>query len=324
MQISRSLRRMFGTGRPGSEAPFSLLQRNFAKTEQVVRIFYLTSIFIAYQAMGDVHLHGAGPIELEFVWPVAWMSGLPLAPVSDLLGLGTLVFALLAFWKPEKMAFRAGFTVFLLFCAGIRASYGGINHGFHAWLWVSACLVFLPAARSRAGKLSYCLAFATAQGLLLLFYSLAGFWKAAYGFQSMLHGVEGNFSPRGLALLLSDRMMQTGTQPLLGDFLVNHYLVSWPLFIILILVQLLAVIITFRPSLHVAWALILIAFHTGTFLLMEIPFPNHILALTVILLNSPFTPANWLRRETIYDVPGLGFLARLNVRPRMGPAMAAS
>ena len=141
---------------------------------------------------------------------------------------------------------------------------------------------------------------------MLLFYTMAGYWKVQYGILSLLAGQEGNFSPRGLALQLADRMAQTNTEPLLGAFLVDNYWFAFPMFLFLIYVQFTAVLVAFKPQLHIVWGLILVGFHTGTFLLMEIAFPKHIFLLMLLLVSSPFAQPGWFQWRTLREFPLLG------------------
>lgn len=268
--------------------------------------------------MNMMYLHqlSLGKPPLESVWPISWASNIPLVILTDTVGVTAGTFAMLAFWRPDVLIFRLIFAVSFLLCASIPASLGAINHGDHEWFWVAFVFIFLPTAQNRIGKLSYCLTFATAQALILTFYTLAGFWKTLSGVKALIAGVPGNFSPNALAWTLADRMAQTGTQPLLGPFFVDNPWLAWPMFLALVYVQLVSIFIAFRPSLHLAWGFILIAFHTGTFLLMEIPFPTHIVILMLLLVASPFQRRDWFRPQTLADLPIFGglypFLANLS------------
>lgn len=94
------------------------------------------------------------------------------------------------------------------------------------------------------------------------------------------------------------------------------------MFLGLVYVQLVAVCIAFRPRLHMVWGYALIGFHTGTWLLMEIAFPHHILFLLLFFVLSPFRPRRWTVRDAIGDLPVLGVAFRriLAVRDRRQPA----
>jgi hypothetical protein len=139
---------------------------------------------------------------------------------------------------------------------------------------------------------------------------MAGFWKAYYGVLDILRGMEGNFAPRGLALQLADRMLNTETRPLLADFAIEHYWIVWPAMLALIYVQLVALLAALRPRLHVAWGYLLIAFHVGTGLLMQIFFAKHVLLLMLFFVMSPFRPMHLALVAIIEDLPLFGAVAR--------------
>ncbi|MEM1195376.1 MAG: hypothetical protein AAGH57_04680 [Pseudomonadota bacterium] len=251
---------------------------------------------------------------LELAWPIMWAEGLPILAVVDVLSVSCACFAGLAFWKPSIIAWRIAFAMTFLMCAAVPVSLGAVNHGYHEWFWVAFVFIFLPSGAtknaSRPVKMSYLMTFSTIQCLILMFYTMAGTWKVLAGIKSLVAGVPGNFSPHSLSWTLANRMAQTNTEPLLGPFMVDNPLLGLPAFWFLMYAQVASVFVAFRPSLHRAWAIALIAFHTGTFLLMEIPFPTHIAILALLFLVSPFQREDWLRFETLYNLPIFGDIAR--------------
>ncbi len=306
MQMIRHMRLALQRG-PQHERPFAALHLNFLRCRTGVRYFYLVSVFIAFTMMAMLRSEVEGARDLDLLWPILWIEPFDLRTATDILTFSCFMSSLLAFWKPDLWLARASFAILLLFGAALHGSFGGINHVYHIWIWVAVVFVFLPSAISRVGQLAYCLTFATAQALILFFYSLAGFWKVSSGIAVMLAGQEGNFSPRGLALTLADRMVQTGTEPLLARFVIDNYFVSWLMFLGIIYVQFMAVIIVFRPRLHVIWGLALLGFHTGTWLLMEISNAQHLMVLLILLVMSPFAK-EWRSLATLRDLPLFGGL----------------
>lgn len=306
MEIARRLRLALRRG-PQNDQPFSALRENFVRCQMGVKLFYLISIVIAFTLMPALQSEADGAQDLDLLWPVFWIERLNLRLTVDILTFCCFLSSLLACWKPELLIARVSFAVMLLLGAAVHGSFGGINHVYHIWIWVSIVFVFLPRTPDRIGQLAYCMTFAIAQGLVLFFYSLAGFWKISSGILMMVAGREGNFSPRGLALTLADRMAQTGTEPLLARIVIDHYYVSWALFLGLIYAQFVAVVIVYRPRLHVIWGLILVGFHSGTWLLMEISNVQHLMVLIILLVMSPFAK-EWRTWETLGDLPLFGGL----------------
>lgn len=312
--MTRSFRGLLGGRDRFSASPFSDLEKAYHLAHQAVRYFYLASALFLWLVIPELHQLVINNPPLELAWPLFWAEGLPILTVVDGLGVSSATFAALAFWKPSNLLWRVGFAVTLLACAAVPVSLGSVNHNYHEWIWLAFIFVFLPSKlegnTSRVTKLSYCLTFAAAQGIILMFYTMAGLWKAMLGLISLIRGVPGNFSPDALAWTLADRMAQTNTEPLLGPFFVENPVIAWPMFMGIIYAQVVSIAIAFRPSLHRVWGWILIAFHTGTFVLMEIAFPTHIVILLLLLIASPFQRDNWTSRENLMHLPIFGWAFR--------------
>lgn len=322
MTVSQRLRRFLAPRCETSRTPFADLNRNHARTVDAVRTFYLLSTLFAASMMLPLHNEARNAAELDLTWPVLWLHGRDLLVWTDVFLTMAVASALVAYLSPAIRMARAVLPLSLLMIGGIMSSFGGINHYVHSWFWVALVFVFLPAGESRPAKLSYCLTFATAQAMLLGFYSLAGLWKAKEGLMSLLLGAEGDFAPRGLALTLADRIVQTGTEPLLGRFLVENYWLAWPMFLFVIYVQVVAILIVLRPRLHMAWGLALLAFHLMTFLAMEIIFVVNVMLILALLVSSPFQQGAWLGSAALRQLPIFGPLFR-SVPRRTAPLVPA-
>ena len=315
----RRVRRLLTGKYPLRDPVFGRVDVQFRRAQHLVRFYYLASAFISYSLMPHLNALANRSAEWDFLWPIAWLSVFDGVQVIQWLAVALLLASFLAFQFPAYRAIRFGYAILCLFVVASANSQGSINHGFHLWLWIGICLVFLPyvptvGTAPRSAKMTYLSVIVAVQALILFFYTLAGFWKFLAGLASLLRGVEGNFSPRGLALQLADRMLQTGTSPLLADVAIANYWLSWPMFLALIYIQMVAVLIVLRPRLHIIWGYFLIAFHIGTWLLMEIAFPHHVLFLGLLFVMSPFRPQQWTIREVLSDLPVFGPLLRLGRR----------
>ena len=325
MILSSQFRRALSGADRGGKTPFVDLKRNFDRTYLLVRLFYLLSAYQIYRMGQPLHFQTMQDPALDPRWPIMWIESVPLSlvQIGDILVATCMGFAMLSLWKPGLWISRAGYSLTLLFVLAIPPSMGGTNHGDHAWFWISLVFIFLPSTNTRLGRLMYCQTLAIAQAVLLFFYTLAGFWKVAYGIIAIAQGVEGNLAPRGLAITLSDRIVQSNTEPLLGPLFINNYLLAWPLFLVLIYAQFVAIMVVFRPTLHIPWGLLLMGFHLGTFLLMEINFPNHMLLLLVLLVASPFAKPDWLQWSTISKLPGAALFSWISRIGKPGQRIAA-
>lgn len=309
--ILRPLRRSFA-GAPIVESPIGRVGIQFDRARMVVKGYYLLSIYFSAAAIPTLHDTAIAAPSWNFLWPVRWMPAGGVAGMVDLLAAAWLTLSLLAFVFTGSRAIRALFALATLQVAAAANSLGGINHAYHAWFWIGAFLVFLPAVAEvnrRATMMTYLAIVAGCQVLLLTFYTMAGFQKFGAGAAALGMGAYGNFSPTSLAATIADRILQTGTSPPLAHLLVDNPWLSLPLFVPAIVIQMLAVIAGFRPRLHRAWGAAIIVFHLGTWLLMEILFVQHVALLALFLLASPFAPARFDWKATLSDVPLFGPVA---------------
>jgi hypothetical protein len=313
---SRHIRRLLASAYPFRDPVFGRVDVQFGRAQYAVRFYYLISVFISYSMMPDISSLAGESNAWDFRWPVAWLSMFAGSRLIEWLPVALVFASLLTFQFPTYRAARVVFAILCLFVSALENSQGAMGHEFHFWVWIGICLVFLPSVQSsgtlpRTYKMTYLSVIVAVQALILVFYSLAGFWKVRYGLGPLLHGIEGNFAPRGLALQLADRMLETGTSPLLADFVITNYWLIWPMFLALMYIQLVAVLVVLRPRLHVVWGHLLILFHIGTWLLMEIEFTQNVLFLGLLFVMSPFRPREWNFREALSDLPGLGLPVRL-------------
>ncbi len=279
---------------PGGQ--FEAVHRFYADCTWIIRGFYLVGLIFSYGLIAAIS--HKDPANADFLWPVAWLNigGLHNYMVSVPIILFAVNIAVVL--RPELRATRALFAVFCLFSSAIDISFGAINHGWHIWIWISVMMIFLPGHRGvpgRARKLTALSVMVYIQAMILLFYSMAGSLKVIAGIKSLAAGEIGNISALGFSSLLADRMVQGSGVTILGDYFIAHPMVGYPFFLTLILVQTLAFPAAFIPRLHRALGLVLIGFHLGTGLLMDIYFPAHVLWLALFFVYSPFrtAPPRW-------------------------------
>ena len=104
--------------------------------------------------------------------------------------------------------------------------------------------------------------------------------------------------------------METHANSFLGNFLIEHPLISGPFFWGAIYLECAAFFVAFRPRLHRQWGLAMILFHMANFLAMTINFKKNILVLALLFVMSPFFPeqSKWLRNFS--DWPLIGRLVK--------------
>lgn len=158
--------------------------------------------------------------------------------------------------------------------------------------------------------MQFLLAFGAAAALILMFYSMSGLWKCLNAATALLGGRVGGFSPDAMAITLANRALQTGASPIWAELVIAYPILGWPLYLGLYYVELVAIAIVFRPALLQLWGVILILFHFGTLLFMDIVFPLHTLINALLFVLSPFalTSAGW--RNMLAALPLLGWPVR--------------
>lgn len=311
--IRTARRFLAGSHRPGPFRPPQHRQ-SFDRAFWLVRLFYAATLLITYQDMGALTRLIAAGGGFTPLWPIFWATDIE-ATGMFVLG-STIAASLLAVALPDRRWPRLLVFLAILAASAFRASFGlgSINHGNHYWLWTAFCFCFLPSGDQEALRMSlasryrYLLAFAYTQGLILLFYTMSGFWKTAAGIEALLKGKIGTFHPDALATIVADKMLELGRPTLLGPWLTEHAWIGWPVYLVVVYIELVAILAWLRPSLHRLFGLALACFHFGTFLLLGIAFPKHILILTVLLIWSPFLPDRRRLSDVVTNLPGIGYL----------------
>ncbi len=290
---------------------FERINIAYDRSRWIVQFYYLASAYIAYEICPEIHVLWEQSETWELLWPVQWIGWLGIGRWPEWVPVACIIASLVAFQFPTRMLPRGIVAALSVLVVALTNSQGAMGHAYHYWAWIGVCFAFLPntpTIATREFKMTYLSVIVAVQILILLFYSLAGLWKVRHGMVVLFQGGEGNFAPRGLALQLADRMLATNTKPLLADLAISYYWISWPAFVGVIYFQFTAVLVALRPRLHLLWAYVLISFHLGTWLLMEISFPHHILFVGLLFGMSPFLPKKWSLRAMIADMPGAGLL----------------
>jgi len=286
----------------------------------IVRFYYIINLYFVYAQLSSIRAQGLSGAHLDPVWPIIWVDWVGLELSSLLILHLSMIsgFVGLLFWQYRSA--RALVVLSQLFVAGLANSFGAINHGFHEWLWLGACFLLLPSGKlsqttaTRVDRFSFLIVISLAQGLILLFYSLSGFYKVKYALKALLSGQVGGFSPEAMAITLANRMLQTETDAIWAPFIIENYWVGWPFYLVLYYVELVSIMVFLRPSLHRIWGLVLIAFHFGTFLFMEITFSTHVLINAMLFVFSPFAPDRLEWRTMLRQLPGFGLMLRPFIR----------
>lgn len=268
---------------------FRSLEAFYVNCDWIIKFFYIVSLIFSYGFIENISRRNLDAA--DFLWPVAWLGIGNLRHYAVAIPILLFLVNCAAVLKYQPRTLRILFAVLCLFVSAIDNSFGGINHGWHIWFWISFIFIFLPGDRQgkdRGYKLATLSVIVYVQAAILLFYTMAGSQKLVAGVKSLIAGEMGNFSLLGFSSLLADRMVQGRGTSILGGFFVDNPYLGFPVFIALILIQTFSLPVVFIPRLQRTWGTVLIGFHLGTGLLMDIYFASHILWLALFLVCSPF------------------------------------
>lgn len=301
-------------GEPRSQAD---LARAAARVVLLSRFFY---VFVAYMiassslrfGLADGDQYPTAPL-----WPVrlvqntvgtGWfVHGFTVTAIGALLALSAAI-------APRALVWRLGTFLYLLLQVALRNSYGSINHGAHILLYISFALMFLP--RGLGGRMPRrdqvrCFgAFWLAQTLLLLPYTLSGFWKIRHSGLEIL-------SPDALTRILLDRLIaELDDVPPLLPQVVQYTTLTQVMWILTLYIEVVALLVVFRPHLHRPFGIVLILFHMLSDWTMNIAFSNNILLLALFLVLSPLAPSRTSVSGIVQSLPIVGIPFRALSRRR--------
>jgi hypothetical protein len=147
--------------------------------------------------------------------------------------------------------------------------------------------------------------FWTTQFALLFFYSMSGWLKLVSVPAQLRLGEVCALAPEALARHVANRIMQTNSQPMFGQLLIDQPMFSWLLYLGALYLEAFAILAAFRPALHRLWGGGLILLHLGIGLGMDIWFIPPIFLLAILFVNSPFHNRGATWRDMLFQLPGM-------------------
>ncbi|HEX8520772.1 MAG TPA: hypothetical protein VF669_00865 [Tepidisphaeraceae bacterium] len=284
--------------------------RAIALAPMLVRLFYVAMFYIQLEPH-DMWANWVKLRTLRVVWPLGWfhLTGIPAGVMIVMLG--ALAASLLAASFPMRRICRILAALGMLQFGAFYNSFGAINHGPHAWIWVAVIFIFLPNGDPRTDPTSvarrqrYLRVFWSAQFAVLFFYSISGAIKLAAAAIQISQGQVHAFSPDALARHTAYNLQSDAFQSpfIIGPWLVRHPTVGWPFFLGAIYLETFSALAAFRPALHRLWAVAVIIMHLSIFFVMNILFSWQILLIAILILPSPFAPTATSLRTTLLALP---------------------
>ena len=300
--------------RPAHSGSASLLlsRERFTAAQTLIAAYYAVLFFFAagelFSWQGTLNAGDLAPR-----WPVFWLRF-----VDARMGIAAILWfhllgGLLAVTLSRYRWARIVVFVSLLEHMALGSSFGAVNHGDHLGVLIAFVLIFLPVGWhirrpvDRTVRAATLMVFSGTQAMILLTYSMAGMWKAGGILQQWIMGEFFTYlHPEGLARQVAAKMIEDDAASILGPWLIDHPWIGWLPGIAAIYLELFALWVVARPSLHRAWGLGLALFHLATHLALGVGFPQNTLWLALFLVLSPFQPykLNW--RQAVEDLPVLG------------------
>lgn len=287
----------------------------------LVRVFYafLTYIFLTNMQFSNAFrgLPFADPL-----WPVELVSAV--AGVEWLSHVGPVTAAaffaaLLAALFPGVLLFRVCVFAYCVLFTSVLNSYGSANHGRYLFVYASFALLFMPSAigrpkeMSRRDAMTCNAAFWSTQAVLLLSYSLSGFWKFwSSGFELLT-------ADGFVRVLLSRAMDDVWPLPQLVPFAASNELLSQFFYLSYTYMQFFMFLALFRPHLQKLFGVANILFHLGILFLLGFSAKGYIMLWFIFLVFSPFAPRGVSLSATARSLPVVGIPFRAWAAWRRSP-----
>jgi hypothetical protein len=254
---------------------------------------------------------------LDVIWPISWTEALSLSDVGSVVVV-KMLFVIVSLVVAFTYKYR--FARVLLFIAiwqvhALESSYGHINHQWYTWLYTAGIFIFLPdiwKKNTSFGVIHQSLLVVWgAQAFIMLTYTMAGINKFYHVFYQYSLGEIHGFSKEAM-LYQSTWWVPQLQQPAYAiDWIITFPIIAWIAYISLHFIQFFALWTMLRVSLQRVWTFLLLSFHIGTFLIMGIIFPQHVLLLCVLFVLSPFAVRHYSLKTQLFDLPVIGQLSEI-------------
>ena len=209
---------------------FRYQKQAFIKAEQITRLYYLVLLYFLASSIKLWQKWLTLDIDaLSLLWPVLWMQNFDIATSINFIWMLAFVSTILSVIYPHIVLHRILAFLFFFQFVAVNYSFGKIGHSYHGWLAFGFILIFLPNQKIEHLKNNikhkhiYLTVFLAAQALVLLFYSLAGFWKIYHGIFQFIAGEIGSFSPSALAYQTAKSFLQKSSTTIFGHIIINNF-----------------------------------------------------------------------------------------------------
>ena len=259
----------------------------------LIRVFYGVLFINLYYYQAHALLQNT-KLHILYAWPLKWIHFFD-NEYSILLGLFILgaVSSLMCIIWPQKRIFRFfGFLFFLIFLSYKFSKASGSYHSYHPALFSSFWFVFMNLETKEIltnyrNKFYLLVIHLSVLGT----YFLAGLWKIRGTMKYFKDSSWTNAKCLESNVAVSyiwNKYNSTDFQPLFLDFLEASGVGTF-LWVSAILLQFSAIGSSFFPNILKFYGLMLILFHTSTYLLMHIDFSPSMYMILIFIICHPYT-----------------------------------
>ena len=271
--------------------PLRTLRTRSTRANTVTQAVYALLATHCFLSLRDWRIWFGAPLNLNTVWPVAWLSTETAAAVWLLATIAGLFTAVAAVVLTDSRSVRIVSAACLLLHFAVEDSRDTVRHGEHGLLWVSLIFACLPASPGQTAcrrmRLRQLRVFGTAQFMVLLFYWMAGVVKVLTSVAQGVRGERTLLHPDAGALIVAEWLLRGDMPSLMGRWLVEHRLIAWLSVLGGVLLELLAVTPLFWYRMQSVIGIGLIAMHVGIGLSMDVWFPENVALLGLLILAGP-------------------------------------
>lgn len=283
---------------------------SFERAKSLVQIFYYVQIALAVMNMIKLGAADPGRGGFQPLWPVFWTGSIGYTEARLILFTTFLVTSFLGaiFWK-FPLGRIVSFIGFWQLHALESSFKGQADFFLYPWLYTSFFFMFLPSLKNQAEHLvkkKFLLIVWGAQALFLLTYTMAGAFKIYTGIIQMVQGQISAFHPYAFPYQIMVQNFVWNRHSYFGDILINNWLISWPMYIGAIYFEFFSFYAAIKTELQRLWGFMMIFLHVGAVLFLGIPFWEHILLLSIIMLYTPFMSDDLVFTDVLKALPLFG------------------
>ncbi len=289
----------------------------FQRARYMVQAYYFFLLFMSVGMFSSWNVSMGTQAHIVTLWPLAWLPLVDFIFGYTLIRVAFIAASVFAAFSPHLRIARILSFICLTEFVTLQMLILQLDVDGYALIVTSLFLIFLPTATKNPPaqiQQRFLLIFWGVQAFNLLTYSMVGIGKLVGAVEQIAAGTSNFFSPNAAALFIADRLIVTDASSAWGVWAVTHFELVYPYIIVTLYISLVAFLVAFRPQLHRTWGLLLIIYHIGNFLVINIAFSAHIFLWAILLLGSPFAPEKVRMREIARSLPFFDILVRTVVR----------